>query len=325
VKILVTSTFVTPFISQDLELLRKHFDVAHFLAHGVSAPLAIAWGVRRVELVFTWFASTYAAAAVFSARRSGIPSVIALGGADVAGIPSMGYGIWISPWRGKLVGYALRNANRVLAVDPSLKEQAIRRAGYDGGNIETLPTGYDPDLWCPAGAKDQLVLTVAVCDSEARLKIKGIDLLFEAATRLPEVPFLLIGIHERLIAGLRSRAPANVDIRERIGRDALLGLYRRAKVYCQPSVIEGLPGAVCEAMLCGCFPVGTDVGGMKSAINGAGLLVPYGNAALLGAALREGLASPPDASTAARAAIADRFTVKRREEGLVRIIRELTA
>ncbi len=325
VKILVTSTFVTPFISQDLDLLRKHFEVTHLLAHGISAPLAIAAEVRSVDLVFTWFASTYAAAAVFSARRSGVPSVIALGGADVAAIPAMGYGIWISPWRGRLVGYALRNADRVLAVDPSLKEQAMRRAGYSGGNIETLPTGYDPDVWSPAGTKDQLVMTVAVCDSEARLKIKGIDLLFDAASSLPEVPFVVIGIHERLIAGLRSRAPANVDIRARIGRDELLGLYRRAKVYCQPSVIEGLPGAVCEAMLCGCFPVGTDVGGMKSAINGAGLLVPYGDAALLSDALRRGLVSPPEAATAARAAIADRFTIKRREEGLVKIIGELTA
>jgi glycosyltransferase involved in cell wall biosynthesis len=325
VKILVTSTFVTPFIAQDLDLLRKHFEVAHLLVRGFSAPLAIAAAVRKAGLVYTWFASTYAAAAVFSARRRGIPSMIALGGADVAAVPELGYGIWTSPWRSRLVGYALRNAGRVLAVDPYLKDQAARRAGYDGRNIETLPTGYDPEAWSPGGAKDQLILTVAVCDSAARLKIKGIDLLFETAARLPAVPFVLVGIHDRLVAGLRGRAPANVDVRGRVGKADLLGLYRRAKVYCQPSVIEGLPGAVCEAMLCGCFPVGTDVGGMRSAINGAGLLVPYGDSAGLAGALRNGLASGPEASAAARSAIAGRFTLSRREDGLVNAINELLA
>lgn len=325
VKILVTSTFVTPFISQDLDLLRKHFEVAHLLAHGVSAPLAIAAGVRSVDIVYSWFASTYAAAAVFSARRKGIPSMIALGGVDVAAIPSMGYGIWISPWRGKLVGYALRNADRVLAVDESLKIQAAVRAGYDGRNIDTLPTGYDPGIWSPSGAKEQRVLTVAVCDTEARLKIKGIDLLFDAATRIPDVRFAIVGIHERLMDALQKRAPSNVQIRGKVDRAELLGLYRSAQVYCQPSVIEGLPGAVCEAMLCGCFPVGTDVGGMRSAINGAGILVPYGDAVQLADAILRGLAAGPNASAAARSAIADRYTIARREEGLVRTVGELTA
>ena len=324
-KILVTSTFVTPFIAQDLDLLRKHFEVAHILAHGVSAPLAIAAGVRKADLVFSWFASTYAAAAVFMARRKGIPSMIALGGVDVAAIPALGYGIWISPWKSRLVGYALRNAARVLAVDPYLKEQASLRAEYDGRNIDILPTGYDPEAWSPAGVKEQLVLTAAVCDTEERLKIKGMDLLFDAAVRLPAVPFVVVGIHDRLIAGLRSRAPVNVDVRGRIDRSALLGLYRRAKVYCQPSVIEGLPGAVCEAMLCGCVPVGTDVGGMRNAVNGAGFIVPYGDAATLAEALQNGLASSADASVAARSAIAERFTVRRREEGLVKVIGELLA
>ena len=51
-----------------------------------------------------------------------------------------------------------------------------------------------------------------------------------------------------------------------IERARLLEYYRRAKVYCQPSRREGLPGALCEAMLCGCYPVVTGTGGMPEAV-----------------------------------------------------------
>jgi glycosyltransferase involved in cell wall biosynthesis len=321
--ILVTSSFDTPFIAQDITLLRRHYAVTHLISSGRYTSLAIAAAIRHADLVYSWFASTHAAAAVFLARRRGIPSMIALGGADVARFPDLGYGIWNSPWRSRLVTYALRNADRILAVDPYLKEQAALRARYDGRNIEVLPTGFDAGMWTAKGRKKRTVLTVAACDTEARMKIKGIDLLCEAASRLPEVSFLLVGIADGLMAGLRARVPPNMEVRVKTGREELLRLYRSAKVYCQPSVIEGLPGAVCEAMLCGCVPVGTDVGGMQSAIDGAGYLVSSGNVKELVQAISKALRAPPAMSARARSLIRERFTLRRREEGLISTIRQL--
>ena len=40
---------------------------------------------------------------------------------------------------------------------------------------------------------------------------------------------------------------------------------------------EGLPNALCEAMLCECVPVGTDVQGIRTAMGDAGFYVPYGD------------------------------------------------
>jgi glycosyltransferase involved in cell wall biosynthesis len=321
--ILLTSTFVTPFINEDLTLLRKHFDVEHLIVKGPLASAAIVRGVQRSDLVFSWFASTYAASAVFSARLFNRKSVIVIGGVDVAGLAVISYGPWVSPWKSRLVGYALRNADRVLAVDPFLKEEALRRAGYNGDNISCLPTGYDASFWTPSGPKERLVLSVAVCDTEARLSVKGVDLLLDAARILVDVPFLLVGIHPRLLGAVRRRATANVEIRDTVAREELRTLYRRAKVYCQPSRVEGLPNAVCEAMLCECVPVATDVGGMRSALGKEGVLIPYGDAAGLARAIAEGLAMAAPAGTEARQFIAARYTVERREEGLLQTVREL--
>jgi glycosyltransferase involved in cell wall biosynthesis len=323
VKILVISTFVTPFISEDLNILRKTCEVEHLLVRGAGSLASIALGVRRNDIVYTWFASTYAAAAVASARKFRHRSVVALGGVDVAGMEEIGYGIWISPWKSRMVAYALRMADRVLAVDPFLKEEAIRRAGYDGRNIEYLPTGFDPAFWSPVGERGESVLTVAVCDSEARLRVKGVDFLLDTARRLPAVKFVLVGIQEPHTSNLRVRAPANVEIRGRVSREELLALYRESRVYCQPSRFEGLPNAVCEAMLCGCVPVCTDVGGMRTPVAGYGILVPWGDPGTLAAAIMEAMAMPSAAGLRGRESIASRFTPERREQGLMKVIGEL--
>jgi glycosyltransferase involved in cell wall biosynthesis len=320
VKILVTSTFVTPFITEDLNILRKHWEVEHLMVRGAAALSAIVRGVRRSDIVYTWFASTYAAVAVASARAFHRRSVIAIGGADVAGIDEISYGIWVSPWKSRLVSYALRKSDMVLAVDPFLKEEAIRRAGYDGRNIEYLPTGYDSTFWSPGGKKANSVLTVAVCDSEARMRVKGVDLLLDTARCLPGTRFLLVGIKEPHASLLCARAPGNIEIRGRVSREELLALYRESRVYCQPSRLEGLPGSVCEAMLCGCIPVCTDVGGMHTPVSGHGFLVPWGDPGALAAAITEAMAAPPAGGLGGRESIASRFTLERRERGLMNLI-----
>ena len=295
------------------------------MVRGAGALPAIARGVRRSDIVYTWFASTYAAAAVASARVLHRRSVIAIGGADVAGIDEIGYGIWVSPWKSRLVSYALKKADMVLAVDPFLKEEAIRRAGYDGRNIEYLPTGYDSTFWSPGGERTNSVLTVAVCDSEARMRVKGVDLLIDTVRCLPGTKFLLIGIQEPHASLLRALAPGNLEIRGRVSREELLALYRGSRVYCQPSRLEGLPGSVCEAMLCGCVPVCTDVGGMRTPVSGHGFLVPWGDPGTLAAAITEAMAGPPAGGLGGRESIASRFTLERREQGLVRLIGGLAA
>ena len=221
-KLLVTSTFVTPNIADDLAFLRRHYAVEHLLVSGGAALPRILRAVRRNDVVYCWFASTYAAVAVAAARSLGRPAVIAIGGGDIAGIEEIGYGIWSSPWKSRLVKFALRNAHTILAVDPFLKEEAARRADYDGGNIRTLPPGFDAGFWSPDGTRGDGVLTVAACDSEPRLNVKGIDLVLETARLLPNVRFILVGIDSRFVPELRMKAPGNIDIREQASREEVL-------------------------------------------------------------------------------------------------------
>jgi glycosyltransferase involved in cell wall biosynthesis len=324
-KILFTSTHLTPFIREDLDLLRRHFAVEHLITKGPLSLFCIPAAVRRANVTLTWFASVYAAVVVFFAHRWGRKAILVVGGVDVAKLPDIGYGVWLSPWKSVLVKYALRHADRVLVVDASLQRMAMLRAAYDGKNIYCVPTGYDAQRWRAAGEKEKFVLTVAKCEDETRLNVKGIPFLLEAAKRLPETRFVVIGVADHLLPHVRRSAPANVELLPLIERDALLAYYQRAKVYCQPSYSEGLPNTLCEAMLCECIPVGTEVGGIPTAMGNIGFLVPHGNVQALAEALVRALDAPQSVGQAGRKHIAEHFTLARREAELLRIVRDVTA
>jgi glycosyltransferase involved in cell wall biosynthesis len=320
--VLFTSTLNTSFIREDLALLRRHVQVDHLQATGILAPLRMLRRIPRADVTYTWFASVYAFAAVALARIFGRPSIVVVGGVDASKEPEIGYGIWLSPWKSILVRWAVRHAHRILAVDPWFTGELKRLAAYEGRNIEVVPTGYDASRWTPHGDKEKIVLTVAGCHDRARMKKKGIDLLYDAARRMPETAFVVIGLSPVLLRDARAEAPANVRLISFVEQDDLLGWYRRAAVYCQPSFAEGLPNSLCEAMLCCCVPVGTRVGGIPTAIRDIGFLVPYGDPDALAGALQKALAAGSGTGLRAREHIATHFTLERREEALVRVLRE---
>jgi glycosyltransferase involved in cell wall biosynthesis len=321
VNILFVSSIDNPFVRDDLACLERHFTVRERIGHGILGALKVASGTVGSDVVFCWFASVYAFVAVAVGRLFGVRSVIVVGGVDVACEREIGYGIWLSPWRAPLVRYALRRADRVLVVDPGLKEDAMRLAEYDGLNISYLPTGFDGLFWRAVGEKEPFILTVAKVMDRRRMKVKGLDLLLEAARLCPEQKFVLIGVAPAVSS--RLDVPPNMTVHPPEPRETILGRYRAAKVYCQPSRREGLPGALCEAMLCECIPVATSAGGCPTAVGDAGFLVPPGDARALAEGIRNALGTPAGCGAKARARIVALFPRERRENELVRMIRGL--
>ncbi len=316
-RILFIAAFEAPFIQDDLRFLESRFDVVPMIGSGPLQAGRISARVASVDVIFGWFASVYAAIAVLAGASLGKRTFLQLGGVDVANEPDLGYGIWTSGWRSRMVGQALRSATRVLAVDESLAEEAKLRARYDGLNIEVLPTGFDPEKWSPGVEKERSVVCVASTPDEARVRIKGVDVLLAAAAKLPDVRFTVVGVRGELIGQLS--APPNVTLLPWVPQEAVRTILERSLVYCQPSRREGLPNALCEAMLCECIPVATAVGGNPRAVGNTGLLVEADDADALARALTMALALPRDHGRAARQHIIERFSRGRREQRLIEL------
>jgi glycosyltransferase involved in cell wall biosynthesis len=318
-KVFFSSTVWTTFIERDEIVLSRHYPLERIIASGIRALARIPGAVARSDVTLSWFGSVYAGYTVLLSKILRKKSIIIVGGVDASKDREINYGIWLNPWKSVVVGYAFRNADRLLTVDPFLQKEVIRLAKYDGSNILNVPTGYDENEWVPGENKEDMVLTVAACDDKWRFRKKGIDKLFSAARTLPSVRFCLVGVHKSFLPGVIPMTPPNVELVPHALPGEVLRYYQKAKVYCQPSFTEGLPNSLCEAMLCGCIPVGTIAGGIPTAIGTAGYLVEYRDQPGLVRALQSALSAPVSDGLKARERIMREFPLQKRE----RLLREV--
>lgn len=346
------------FVKDDIALLEERFDVRVFqfnadrfstrvgrLAGVVYYALKqLVWLLRelpRADVVFGWFAGYHAALPVMLAKRFGRPSVVVLAGTDSNWLPELGYGVYDSRWQAPLTRLVLRNATMLLPVADALIYAENRYATWpetraNGVRAHTpdlttparvIPFGYDPDDWqMGADEREPVVCTVAFLSSHRTLRVKGVDLLFEAARELPGVSFQVVGVAESFKAEVRKQyaPPENVELLPPRPRDELSAVYSKASVYAQLSRTEGMPNVLCEAMLCGCIPVGSSVAGIPATIGEAGIIVDTPEPSGIARAVEQALAAAsPEMRRTARRRIAGHFSRRQRQEALSKVITSL--
>lgn len=338
------------FVEDDIALLRERYTVhVHEMGTGHTGLQLVwhwlkqvVWLVRHLptaRFVVGWFADYHLFFPTLLAKLTQVDRYVMLGGFDCNVLPEYGYGVYLSGWRAPLARYVVRHANVLCPVADALMASAPRFNG-DGeprpnGLREHVPslstpvrvigTGYDPQRW-PMGVGDRSVsvLTVAAVNDERTMYVKGLDVFLDVASVLREVRFTAVGISPGFEAQLRAAGliSENVTVEPFMPRDELVRLYQRHAVYAQLSRTEGLPNVLCEAMLCGCVPVGSDVGAIPEIIGDAGLIVPAPDRDAVAAALRQALgrAESPECRKEARKRIVLQYSQERRRGRLLNML-----
>jgi glycosyltransferase involved in cell wall biosynthesis len=199
---------------------------------------------------------------------------------------------------------------------PERKIQVVR----NGVDAERFRRAADPGLRASLAGDGErpIVLTIARLDSQ-----KGHVHLLAAAAEVPDAVFLLAGE-----GGERPRLEAQARALGIAGRVRFLGhrddvpeLLAACDLLVLPSLYEGLPLSVLEAMAAGRPVVATAVGGTDEAVlhGETGLLVPAAAPAALAEAIRHLLGDP---GRAARMGQAGRARASR-EFSMARMIREV--
>lgn len=240
----------------------------------------------------------------WAARRAGIPHVATMHGGRY----------YADRWRRRL---ALRTSaggrGRLVAVSTDLARRLARDLWLPPARVTVIPNGIQAarvhrftlraELGLVAG--DRLALSVGNL-----YPVKGhryaVEALARIADRHPELHLAIAGrgeLREPLLALARSLGVG--------GRVHLLGLREdvpdllaASDLFLMPSLSEGLPLALLEAMAAGCPVVASAVGEIPGVLEhgAAGTIVPPGDAAALARALDALLTSPRLArSVAARA------------------------
>jgi glycosyltransferase involved in cell wall biosynthesis len=121
--------------------------------------------------------------------------------------------------------------------------------------------------------------------------------LSQVLERYPEARFLCPSMAgdpqaERLLAA--SGCASQVDLLPHQTPSEMAELYRQAQVAVSPTIHDGTPNTLLEAMACGCFPVAGDLESLREWITPGvnGLLIDPGSPADLAAAILTALDSP---------------------------------
>jgi glycosyltransferase involved in cell wall biosynthesis len=171
------------------------------------------------------------------------------------------------------------------------------------------------------------VLTLARLDPQ-----KGLPYLLRAAAMLPDVSFIVAG--EGADRPSLERDARDLGVSDRVAfvgfRTDTRALLARADVVVLPSLNEGLPLAVLEAMAAARPVVATAVGGTPEIVHDreTGLLVPPADPEALARAIGELLADPPLAhrlAEAGRALVRSRLSTAATARGVVEVYEELLA
>jgi GalNAc-alpha-(1->4)-GalNAc-alpha-(1->3)-diNAcBac-PP-undecaprenol alpha-1,4-N-acetyl-D-galactosaminyltransferase len=260
----------------------------------VVADGAVAWSVRRIvrrhraEVVVS-FIRQINLAVLMGLIGTGVPVVVSERSHPFAYAD-------LGRWRRRLRPRLYRRAAGVVVLSDEIAGQARRT--WRLGKVDVIANPAHPVARVTALAeRDRVVVCVGRLN-----ELKGHPSLIEAWARssAPARGWTL-----RLVGdgSMRSDVTALADRLGVAGSVEMPGSthdveaeYLRAAVFVLPSVVEGFPNALLEAMACGCACIATDCPGATGDIlarGDAGVLVPVGDPAALGAALDRLTADDP--------------------------------
>ena len=321
--ILFVYRLMRTWINTDLSILRKNFNVTTVcITKNIFKDFySISKSIRKADIVFIWFAGWHAFFTLIIAKIFNKKTIVVVGGYDVAYNPEIRYGN-MSFWRSWLAKYVLKNADKVLPFSNFALGRVLNITSKS--NSKVIPLVCRTENFVPKGKKENIVLTVCFVTKE-NIKRKGLETFAESAKRLPNSRFILAGkcLDKDAVKYLQKISPKNLEITGYLPENELIKLYQKAKVYCQLSYQEGemIGGALGEAMACECIPVvSTKALTLRETVGDCGFYVPYGDAKATVKAIKKAFKSSKGKSARKRML---NFSIKKREEELIRVINEV--
>ncbi len=338
----------TSFTKIDTLILSQKFNVIVFEFHikgALSMPLLwikqklFLWKhVKKSSLVFCMFAGYHSIIPVVFAGLFNKPCIIVAGGIDAVSFPSVNYGNFNKFLLSKFTALSFKWCSHVAPISDYLVDSAytyqdndFKRQGflYHVKQLKTPYTvvynGFETKHWYDNNEdriKNSFLTIAANLESESRRKIKGIDMVIEAAKLFPECTFTIIGSNSK---ESNFEVPLNVNIITFLPHHELRSIYCKHDFYLQLSMSEGFGNTLAEAMLCGCIPIGANAGAIPFIIGENGFILKRKDNIELKSVFLQAMNSNTKAEMRmqARKSILDRFSIEKRGEALYKIINTL--
>ena len=278
------------------------------------------------DVLHAYFLTQAGFVASYAGKYLNIPTVVSIRGNDIERAP-------FDPGKFSHVMFTLQNASAVTTNASVLREKAKAFLDRD---ISLIPNGIDGELFRPL---DRNTILVDALGFQGQDKIIGfvgelrekkglsslLDTYAQVVKTLPASLLLVgdvrAGDDRKVFEELRSSIPnANIVVTGYVSNVDLPSYYSVMDVLVHPSLRDGMPNAVLEAMACGRTVVATQAGGvMDVLLDGKnGRLVSINDINSLSVVIQEVLSDKALQSRlgdSARRTILDKFTLQNELDG----------
>lgn len=260
--------------------------IGFYLISGILKTLRV---VRKehCDLIHAHWVIPTGFIAVIAGKMLGKPVIITAHDADITTLPQR------SKIAARIIRFTLHHADLIISVSQTLNDTIKRNLAIGSEKVRIIPLGIDQKRFkgidkqmarhrLNLPERSKIVLFVG-----ALLEVKGLSYLFEAipqvATRHKEALFVLIG-QGPLEAELKAKAK-NLNLEDRVkiegskSHEEIPLWVSAADILILPSLSEGLPMTVLEALAVGLPVVASRVGALPEVVrNGQnGMLIDPGN------------------------------------------------
>jgi glycosyltransferase involved in cell wall biosynthesis len=298
------------------------------------ALLIFGW---KIDIFIIQFAGYHSLLPCLFARLTGKKSIIISGGTDCVSFPNLGYGNFNRPF--------LRSFTRwsyLLCTAIAPKHESLWYTGYNYDSKEpafqgirafvpelkekhtAIPNGYDCSVWKADPSEERrpnhFITVSGAFEYPFQVQLKGIDLILQTAPHFPDCHFTILGVPEWKKLDIQS---SNVTVCPPVENSQLPKLFSSYAFYIQLSMAEGFPNALCEAMLCGCTPIVSNVFSMPEIVQDIGFILHHRNSTEFRELLEQACKKGPNDPDVVRRKITERYGINERKKALVSLLHSL--
>lgn len=286
--------------------------------------------IRKVDTILISFGGYWSFFPALFSDLLGKKVAIVMHGTDCVSFPEIEYGNLRNPILSFVTKKSLQWASIILPVSESLVytennyySSKTLKFGYNYhlSNIKTpykvIHNGLNILDWVRDNEIIRNKTSFVTVLGEGKIKIKGVDLIIEVASRFPNSIFYLAGIEN--VKGYN--IPKNIICKGRLTPEELKVLFNQSQFYLQLSNTEGFGVALCEAMLCECIPLVSDVNFLPTIVGDSGFVLKKRNSEMLFDLINLAINSKTVIFEGrARKRIKDNFSVNKRKRMLLSVL-----